>query len=40
MIVLSTLVKMAEPVRMVSTATRALVERVTLGITVRQVSKF
>ena len=31
--------KMAEPVRMVSTATRVLVERITLGIIVRQVSK-
>ena len=39
MTVLQTHAKMAEPVRMVSTATRVLVERVTLATTVRQVSK-
>ena len=39
MTVLQTRAKMAEPVGMVSTATRVLVERDTLAITVKQVSK-
>ena len=40
MIALQTRVKIVEHVRMVSTATRVLVERVTLGTTVRQVSNY